>query len=343
MSRGKNKNFNEGAISMLLLNASEVKKLLPMKEAIEADKKAFLLHSAGETEVPVRPGFEIPGKGSVLFMPAYVKGDVDRVGIKIVSVFPGNRDKGVPVVPAQVLLTDPETGEVAAMMNGLEVTRIRTGAISGAATDILAKKTSSKAALFGTGGQAASQLEAILCVRPLKEVRVYDALEDRIEPFVKSNQALAEKYGAKLAAAKSSDEAIDGADVITSVTTSKDPVFDGSRVAPGAHVNGVGSFTPSMRELDETLLNRARVFVDNREAVLAEAGDFLIPAASGAYDIKNIAGEIGDVLAGKLAGRSGEGEITVLKTVGYAVLDVVAAYQIYKNALAQGAGTEIEI
>lgn len=328
---------------MLLLNASEVKKLLPMKEAIEADKRAFLLHSAGATEVPVRSGFEMPGRGTVLFMPAYVKGDIGRAGIKIVSVFPGNRDKGLPVVPAQVLLTDPETGEVAALINGSEVTRIRTGAISGAATDILARKTSSVAALFGTGGQAPSQLEAILCVRPVKEVRVYDSLECRIVPFIEDNKALAEKYGAKLAPAKSPDAAIDGADIITTATTSKEPVFDGSRVAPGAHVNAVGSFTPEARELDEALLNRARVFVDNSEAVLAEAGDFLIPASSGAYDIKNIAGEIGDVLAGKLAGRGGEKEITVLKTVGYAVLDVVAAYQIYKNALERGVGTEIDI
>jgi ornithine cyclodeaminase len=223
-----------------------------MKEAIEADKRAFLLHSAGETEVPVRPGFNLAG-GSALFMPAYVKGDINRVGIKIVSVFPGNAAKGIPVVPAQVLLLDSDTGEVCAMMNGSEVTRIRTGAIAGAATDILARKDASVGALFGTGGQAVSQLEAILCARPLKEVRVYDAMNDRIIPFVQNNAPLAERYGARLVAAKSSDAAVDGADVITTVTTSKTPTFDGARVAHGAHVNGVGSFLPDSRELDETL------------------------------------------------------------------------------------------
>jgi ornithine cyclodeaminase len=213
---------------LLVLNADEVKRLFPMRSAIEANKKASLLHSAGETEVPVRQGFEVPGRGTVLFMPAYVKGNVDRVGIKIASVFPGNRDRGIPTVPAQVLLVDSETGEVAAMMNGSEITRIRTGAISGAATEILAKKSASVAALFGTGGQAASQLEAILCARPVKEVRVYDELEGRVRPFVEANERLAGEYGAKLVAASSSDAAIDGADIITTVTTSRYPVFDGN-------------------------------------------------------------------------------------------------------------------
>jgi ornithine cyclodeaminase len=328
---------------MLLINAEQVRELLPMKEAIEADKRAFLLHSSGETDVPVRIGFELPGRGSALVMPAYVKGDVDLVGVKIISVFPGNPAKGLPAVPAQMLLIDSETGAVSAMINGTEVTRIRTGAISGAAADALARKDSSVAALFGTGGQAAAQLEAILCVRPIKEVRVFDMLRERIAPFIELNRALAGRYGASLAAAESPDEAVDSADIITTVTTSNTPVFDGSLVRKGTHVNGVGSFLPSSRELDEKLLNRARVFVDNREAVLAEAGDFLIPAEAGNYDLNAIAGEIGDVLAGKLAGRTSDDEITVLKTVGYAVLDVVAAGRIYRNALSRGIGTEIDI
>ena len=188
---------------MLLINANEVRTLLPMKEAINADKKAFLLHSSGETEVPVRPAFTIEGKGTALVMPAYVKGDINRIGIKIVSVMPGNAQKGLPVVPAQVLLLDTETGEVCAMMNGSELTKIRTGAIAGAATDILARKDASVAALFGTGGQAPSQMEALLCVRDIKEVRIFDANQDRIELFINQCEPLANKYGAHLVAAKS--------------------------------------------------------------------------------------------------------------------------------------------
>ena len=328
---------------MLLINAKEVRELLPMKKAIEADKKAFLMHSMGQTEVPVRTHFDVEGRGSVLVMPAYVKGDVGRVGVKLVSVFPDNSKRGLTSVPAQVLIFDPETGFVQAMMSGTEVTKIRTGAISGAATDILARRDANVFALFGTGGQAASQLEAVLCVRSIKEVRVFDAVSDKISPFIEANRTLAEQYGASLSAANSPAEAIDGADVITAITTSSTPVFDGTMVKKGAHVNGVGSFLPASRELDEHLLNRARVFVDNREAVMVEAGDFLIPAANGDYNTDKIVGEIGDVLAGKLTGRCSDGDITVLKTVGYAVLDVVAAHIIYANAVARGIGTEVGI
>lgn len=328
---------------MLLINGAEVRKLLPMKEAIEADKKAFLLHATGQTEVPVRLGFQIEENGSVLFMPAYVKGDINRVGIKIVSVFPRNLGTKIPVVPAQVLLVDSETGEVCALMNGVEITRLRTGAISGAATDILANEQSTIAALFGTGGQAAAQLEALLCVRPIQEVRIFDACSERIAPFIQQNSQLAREYGACLIAAKSSDEAIEGADIITTVTTAKAPVFDGAKVKKGAHINGVGSFTSDKRELGEELLNRARVFVDNKEAVFKEAGDFLIPVKEGKYALESIVGEIGEVLAGNLSGRTDREDITVLKTVGYAVLDVVAAYQVYENAVKQGIGTQIDI
>ncbi|MDL2263435.1 ornithine cyclodeaminase family protein [Synergistaceae bacterium OttesenSCG-928-I11] len=328
---------------MLLINAKEVRELLSMKEAIESNKKAFLLHSAGETEVPVRTCFDLDGRDLVLIMPAYVKGDVKQVGVKLVSVFPENIKRGLTSVPAQVLLFDLQTGFIKVMLAGTELTRIRTGAISGVATDTLARRDASVFALFGTGGQAVSQLEAVLCVRDIKEVRIFDVDAARISTFIEANRALAEKYGAGLVAAKSPAEAIDGADVITTVTTSSTAVFDGTMVKKGAHVNGVGSYLPTTQELDTRLLNRARVFVDNRETVMAEAGDFLIPIKNGDYKADKIAGEIGDVLAGKLVGRSSDDEITVLKTVGYAVLDVVAANIVYENAITRGIGTEVDI
>ena len=327
---------------MLLINAAEVRELLPMKDAIETDKKAFLLHSQGDTELPVRTAFSVPGKGTVMMMPAYVKGDINRTGLKIVSMFPGNAAKGIPVVPAQMFMVDSDTGEVCALINGSEVTRIRTGAVSGAATELLSRPDSSVAAIFGTGGQSSAQLEALLCVRPLKEVRVYDIFCDKITQFVEKNAPLAERYGARLRIAASSDEAIEGADIVTTVTTSATPVFDGAKVSPGTHGNGVGAVLPNMRELDERLLNRARVFVDDKKAVLAEAGDILIPAACGSYDIGDIAGEFGDVLAGKIKGRTSDEDITVMETVGFAALDVAAAWRIYENAVSRGIGTNIE-
>ncbi len=326
---------------MLILNAEEIRSVFPMKEAIEADKQAFLLHSRGQTEVPVRISFSVQKDDKSQFMPAFVKGDIHRVGIKIVSTFMENPSRGLPVVTAQVLLLDPETGMVCAMMDGTEVTKIRTGAISGAATDILARADAEVGALFGTGAQARSQLEAMLTARRLREVRVFDKNPEWIRAFIERCAALAESFGTKLVAASSTDAAIDQADVITSVTTSKTPVFDGKRVREGAHVNGVGSYTPNARELDLEILKRSRVYVDNREAVLAEAGDFLIPIASGDYSSGQIIGELGEVIDGKVQGRLTPKDITVMKTVGFAVLDVVAAYRIYTKALEQGKGREL--
>lgn len=327
---------------MLVINSSEVRALLPMKEAIEADKQAFLLHATRQTEVPVRTAFKLEG-GTALVMPAWVRGDIDRVGVKIISVFEGNRAKGLPVVPAQMVLFDSETGEVAAIINGVELTRVRTGAISGAAIEILAREDASVGALFGTGGQASAQLEAMLCARPLKEVRIFDTVRDRIAPFIGAHRELAERHGASLVEASSSDGAIDEADIITAVTTSAVPVFDGARVRDGAHVNGVGSFTPDKRELDEAIIRRARVYVDNMDAVMEEAGDILIPIADGRFSQSAIVGEIGGVLAGTVRGRESASEITLLKTVGFAVLDVIAAVRVYENAVERGMGSRVDI
>lgn len=328
---------------MILLNAEDVRTLFPMKDAIASNKTAFLLHAQGETELPVRISFKVkPGSTSQL-MPAFVKGQVGRVGVKVVSTFPENAAKNKPVVSAQVLLLDPDTGEVSAMMNGTEITRIRTGAVSGAATDVLARPDATVGALFGTGGQAAGQLEAMLTVRAFSEIRIYDVARARTDAFVQKMRPLAETFGTMLVPAASPDAAIADADVITTATIAKTPTFDGARVKDGAHVNGIGSYTPDARELDFALIDRARVFVDNREAAFAEAGDILIPVAEGRYSLDRVAGDLGDVLAGRIAGRESNAQITVMKCVGYAVLDVVAAWTIYNRAVERGIGTTIEI
>lgn len=328
---------------MLLLDAQDINKIFTMRDAIQSNKTAFLLHSQRQTEVPVRISFRVNEASMSQFMPAYVKSYVNRIGIKIVSTFLDNINKNTPVVTAQVLLLDHETGEVCAMIDGTEVTRIRTGAIAGAATDILARNNSKVAALFGTGGQAHRQLEAMLMVRNIEEVRIYDVSKERIKSFVTREMDTAERFGVKLVATSSPEEATDEADVITTVTTSESPVFDGKRIKYGAHVNGVGSYTPNKRELDLSLIRRARVFVDNKESVFAEAGDFIIPINEGKYSFDCIAGELGEVLDGKIDGRQNPNQITVMKTVGYAVLDVVAAWNIYNNAIRAGIGREIKI
>jgi ornithine cyclodeaminase len=183
----------------------------------------------------------------------------------------------------------------------------------------------------------------MLTARKLEEVRVFDKNPEWIRGFIDRCAPLAESFGTRLVEAVSPKGAVDQADVITAVTTSKTPVFDGRDVKEGAHVNGVGSYTPQARELDFELIDRSRVYVDNREAVLAEAGDFLIPMGEGKYSAERIMGELGEVLDGKIAGRMGPRDITVMKTVGYAVLDVVAAYRIYSRAMELGRGRELDI
>ncbi len=323
---------------MLIVNAEEIRKVITMRDAIESDREAFVIQAEGKAQLPVRINFDVCEGGVSSFMPAFVS-SLPQVGVKIVSTFVGNIEKKLPVVGATVLLLDPETGLVNALIDGTELTRMRTGAVSGLATELLANEDAKVGALFGTGGQAASQLEAMLTVRKLQEVRVFDLFPDRIVPFIQSVSPLAEAHGAKLVAAKSSDAAVDEADVVTTVTTTTNPVFDGRRLKQGVHVNGVGTYMPFKRELDSTVITRAdRIFIDNTEAIMSEAGDLLIPMEEGVFKKENITGELGDLILGRAVGRTDKNQITVMKTVGFATLDIVIAHHIYKKARSQGIG-----
>lgn len=329
---------------MLVLDREAIRSVFTMRDAIEADKAAFVLHSEGKTQVPLRSSLDVgKGRGQCLFMPAYAEG-VERAGVKIVSVFPGNAQKGKPVVPATVILLDGETGEVDALLEGTVLTQMRTAAISGAATELLSRQDASTAALFGTGGQAEAQLEALLTVRSLRRVFIFDVARERSEAFVSRVAPMAARFGATLHVASSSGEAVAEAQIITTVTTSTTPVFDGNLVAPGTHVNGVGAYRPDMQELDLSLLERAgRIFVDSLDAVLSEAGDFLIPQAHGRFAPERIAGELGDLLLGRVPGRTSPEEITVMKTVGFAALDVVSAAAVVEKAREANVGRTLAL
>jgi len=242
-----------------------------------------------------------------------------------------------------MVLINEETGEVCSILDGTYLTQLRTGAAQGAATDILARKDSKVGALFGTGGQAATQLEAMLTARKLERVYVFDINKQRAAEFAGRMQSELAGYGAEIIADSDIDRVLPLADVITAVTTSKKPVFDGWLVKEGAHVSGVGAYTPEMQELDEYIVKRAdKVFVDSKEAVLSEAGDFIIPMKNGDIGPARINGELGEVISGKIPGRQSEKEITLFKTVGIAVQDVVTAHKIYKKALEQGVGKQIQ-
>ncbi len=327
--------------SMLYLNAEDIRKIFSMRDAIESDKEAFIVQAEGGAELPVRTNFHVTDSGITSIMPAFIK-SMPAAGLKVVSTYPGNVSKGMPAINALVLLTDPETGQVCALLDGGEVTRLRTAAVSGAAAELLSNPDSASAALIGTGGQAAAQLEALLTVRRLGEVRIFDRDSARVSAFIDMTSEMARRFGARLTRAESSDEAVTDADIITTVTTSAAPVFDGRLVKKGAHINAVGAFLPEKRELDEyTVTHADRIFIDNWDAIKCEAGDFLIPIAAGAFSWDAIAGELGDLMLGKAPGRTNREEITIMKTVGFGTLDIAAAHNIYKKALKLGAGRQL--
>ena len=326
---------------MLLLSREDIKKVFTMKDAIEADKKAFQLVVEGKCDAPLRTNIQAPKhEGCFLFMPAYVE-EMDTASLKIINIFPHNIDNGIPSSPAQVLLIDGKTGIVIAVLDGTYVTQLRTGAASGAAFDVLARKDARIGALIGTGGQAATQLEAMLAARDIKEVRVFDLNYDRTKEFADRMQEELAASGAKIVAAKTSDEAVEGADLLITVTPSSKPVFDASKVKEGATISCVGAYQPHMQEMDPAILTRAsKIYFDSKEAVLSESGDILIPLEQGTITEEDFTGDLGNVIKGELAGRENEEEIIVFETVGVATQDLVAARTIYDKAVEAGVGIE---
>lgn len=331
-------------MKIAILKQADMKKVFSMKDAVQADKDALELYSSGRSDIPLRVNLDVPEhQGQSLYMPGYAAA-ANALGVKIVSVYPKNIEKGLTSVPATMVLVNNETGEVCSLMDGTFLTRIRTGAVSGAAADVLARKDSRVFALFGTGGQAETQLEAVLTVRPIQMVKVFDISAERAENFAeRMSKAFGEKFHVRIVAAKSSDEAIEDADIITCVTTTRTPVFDGRKVKKGCHINGVGSYTPEMHEIDEYSVTHAdKVYVDTRDGVLNESGDLIIPIKNGTFKPEDVTGELGEVISGKVPGRTSEDEITIFKTTGSAVLDIVTARRIYESALEKGIGTFIE-
>ena len=324
---------------MLLLSREDIKKVFTIKDAIEADKKAFQYVVEGKCEIPLRTNIQAPKyDGCFLFMPAYLE-EMDTASLKIINIFPHNIDNGIPSSPAQVLLIDGKTGLVTAVLDGTYVTQLRTGAASGAAFDVLAKKDCRIGALIGTGGQAPTQLEAMLAARTLQEVRVYDMNPERTKAFAEIMQEELKDYGARIVPAASSDEAIDDADLNITVTPSSKPVFDGTKVKAGATISCVGAYQHHMQEMDPAILPRAsKIYFDSREAVLSESGDILIPLEEGIITEKDFTGDLGDVLLGKVVGRENDDEIIVFETVGVAAQDLVAAKEIYEKAVKAGVG-----
>ena len=326
-----------------ILSATHVRDAVTMAEAIEAVRQAYIQLSADQAVVPLRTPLPVTGRDAVtLFMPAYLAGS-DAMGAKIVSVFPENTERGLPLIHALVIVVDAETGRPVAVMDGTYLTALRTGAASGVATDLLARRDAQVAAIFGAGAQARTQLEAVCAVRPIDKAWVYDTSPEAAAAYVEEMRTRGQRIPSDISVADSPAQAVRDADVICTATTSSTPVFSDADLKPGVHINGIGAYTPEMQEIPAETVVRARVIVDSRSASLAEAGDLIVPLQSGLISEDSIHGEIGEVAAGQIPGRVSDEEVTFFKSVGVAVQDVAVADLILRRAESLGLGTEVSL
>lgn len=320
-------------MDVLLLRAKDVLLSCPIEDAIDAVEAGFRALSTGQATTPVRLSVPINKEGVALTMPASLAG-APWYSVKVVSVAPGNRSVGRPLVTATVLLIDASSGDLVALIEGAALTALRTGAAGGVAARTLARPAATVATLFGAGAQARTQLLGLVAVRPIRLVRV--VTRDPAHAMAFCRWAAGEPGLAAISVQPAAMAgALDGTDVVVTATTSAEPVFPGALLPPGVHITAVGSFTPAMRELDDDAVRGARVVVDQRAAALAEAGELrgLRPS-----DVA----EIGEVLTGAVPGRTTGAERTIFKSVGNAIQDLVVATRVFERARAHGLGEQID-
>jgi len=332
---------------MLVLSQAEVRQTLSMTEAISVVEGAYAAYSAGLAEIPVRTQVPVGAHaGIALFMPAYVGAvssqDDEALGVKIVSVFPNNLQRGLPTILGLVVMLDPVTGRPLAAMEASYLTALRTGAASGVATKYLARSDASRVAVFGAGVQARTQLEAVAAVRRLEHVYIFDVEAGRAAIMGEEMKSKLGPVGIEVA--ESPAQALQGRDIIITATTAAQPVFPAAQCPPGVHINAIGAFTPKMQEVPAEIIKGAgKVVVDSREAAWAEAGDLIIPLQAGVITRERVDAEIGEIILGRKKGRENPEEVTVFKAVGIAALDAAVGRAIFQRAREMGLGTEVEL
>ncbi|HEX8163426.1 MAG TPA: ornithine cyclodeaminase family protein [Pyrinomonadaceae bacterium] len=324
-------------MSVLLLSHTEVAALLPMGECIPLMREALLSLAGGLAHQPLRTVVRPPGAAGVMgLMPAYASGPRPAFGLKAICVFPGNPARGKDSHQGAVLLFGAESGELLAVINASAVTAIRTAAVSGVATSALAREDAGDLAIIGAGVQARSHVEAMSHARRVRRCRVASR---RFESALRLADELKGRYAFPVEAVPTVEDALRGADLIVTATSSAEAVVRREWVSDGAHLNAVGSSTPNARELDAGLLAASRLFVDRLESAVNEAGDYLRAAQEGAVGPEHIRAELGEVLGGTKPGRTSADEITLFKSLGLAVEDLAAAEYLYRKSKETGAGT----
>lgn len=308
-----------------------------MTECIELMADALSALARGDVYQPLRTIVRPPAaRGLLGLMPAYSGGKRGAFGLKAICVFPENPEKGKDAHQGAVMLFSSETGELLALMNASEITAIRTAAVSAVATRLLAREEATQLGIIGAGVQARTHLAALATVRPIKHARVACRNIEHAERLAREMQA---KFSFPVEPVRTNEEAVRGADLIVTATSSLEPVINKDWVSPGAHINAIGTHSPNSREIDSATMAAARIFVDRRESALNESGDYLLAAKEGLVSPESIVGEIGELLTGAKSGRTSTSEITLFKSLGLAIEDVACADYLFRKAIAQDMGT----
>jgi alanine dehydrogenase len=330
--------------AMLVLNAADVWRALPMPDAISAMREAFTALYEQRATVPNRIHLPVPRHAGVsLVMPSLVDADdlqEQALVVKVASVFDRNQAFGLARIQSAVIVLAPHTGRPIALLEGAALTAIRTAAASGLATDLLARPDSSTLAVFGSGIQARSHIIAMSAVRPIRTIRIFSRSASKAQAMIDELKTI-EGTADEIVLAESPREATEGADIICATTSSKDSVFDAADIAAGTHINAIGSYTPTAREIPAETIARARVYVDSREAAWSEAGDLIQPFQSGLINRHHVVAELGELIFNSQMGRQNDLDVTVFKSVGIAVQDAVAARFAINNSKRMRLGTEV--
>jgi ornithine cyclodeaminase len=311
-----------------------------MAECIELMSDALGSLARGEVFQPLRTIVRPPdARGLLGLMPAYRHGEHGAFGMKAICVFPGNPSIGKDAHQGMVILFSQETGEPLALMNASQITAIRTAAVSAVATRLLAREDAAELGIIGAGVQARTHLVALACVREIKRARVACRNREHAEQLIREMQ---EQVSFSIEAVGSNEEAVRGADVVVLATSAQEPVIKRLWLADGAHVNGIGTHSPQSREIDTETMAAARIFTDRRESFLNEAGDYVLAAREGAVTPESVVAEIGELVIGTKQGRTSASEITLFKSLGLAIEDVVCAEYLFRKASVENVGTFVD-
>lgn len=326
-------------MGLRIVNAAQVRRLLPMDRCITAAREAMVLTSSGQAVQPIRTKMDAPnGRGLLGMMPGALK-QPGRLGIKIVTVFPGNFGAGLSSHQGAMLLFDPDNGTPLAMLDAGAVTAIRTGAASGVATDVLANPGAATLGVYGYGEQAETHIEALHCVRPIERVLVWGRDAAKAAAFA---ERMSHETGLEVEARADAGALAAECELICTTTAAAEPFFKGEWLRPGLHLNVVGSSVPTTAEIDVATLTGSRVWADFRDSALALGGDIRRAIAAGVEADSFLVGEVGEVILGKVDGRRGPGDITLFKSLGMVSEDLTAAWAVYEAAEAENAGVVVD-